>query len=312
VKDVSTYLGWKIDFSLPRGEPAFVHPGSVQWRVYKNPVALAIGGVAAVLMEFADPRIRSGVWEHSVFKQDPIGRSQRTAIAAAVGVYGPRSAARRVIQGVTNMHARVAGRAPGGETYHALDPELLGWVGATASYGFLTAYDRFVAPISEADKTRFYREGDEVARLYGVRTQLRSADDFMRMMERLAHRFEPHPVVDEFLAVIQSDKAAAGAPRSLRRAFARGAVSVVPPLIRRRLALGVAYDLTGLDRLTLKLAGALAERWVNPRSSACQACVRLGLPFDFLYRHPAEQARLLERAGLSDARARPALERTVG
>ena len=42
-----------------------------------------------------------------------------------VGVYGPQSAARRVIQGVTNMHARVSGDTPKGEAYKALDPELL-------------------------------------------------------------------------------------------------------------------------------------------------------------------------------------------
>ena len=57
---------------------------------------------------------------------------RRTGMAAMVGVYGPKAAARRVIQGVTNMHARVAGRTPGGEAYKALDPELLDWVSATA------------------------------------------------------------------------------------------------------------------------------------------------------------------------------------
>ena len=109
--EMNTYLGWKIDFAHPVGEAALVDdPGSVQWRVFKNPIALAVGGVAAVLMEFADARIRSGVWDHSTYKVDPIGRSQRTGVAAMVGVYGPASAARRVIQGVTNMHTRVRWR----------------------------------------------------------------------------------------------------------------------------------------------------------------------------------------------------------
>ena len=299
MSDRTTYLGWRIDFSRPQGEAALVHPSSVQWRVYKNPVAMAIGGVAAVLMEFAEPKIRSGVWDHSTFKRDPIGRSRRTAIAAAVGVYGPASAARRVIQGVTNMHAGVRGQTPSGEAYRALDPELLDWVGATASYGFLAAYDRFVAPLSASDKARFYREGDEVARLYGVETQPRSDADFLRMAEALADRFEPHPIVGEFLTVVQSDKAAAGTPRRLRRAAVRGAVCLLPPVIRRRLELGGAYDLTGPDRLSLKLAAGMAERWIDARSAPCQACVRVGLPFDFLYRRPAVQALLLERAGLA-------------
>jgi len=96
MNELSSYLGWKIDFSQPPGEPSLQHPSSVQWRVFKNPIALGIGGVAAVLLEFADARIRSGVWDHSTYKADPIGRSKRTGIAAMLGVYGPQSAARRV------------------------------------------------------------------------------------------------------------------------------------------------------------------------------------------------------------------------
>ena len=299
MNEMKSYLGWKIDYGQPLGEPAYLHPGSVQWRVYKNPIALAVGGVAAVLMEFADARIRSGVWDHSTYKADPIGRSQRTGVAAMVGVYGPQSAARRVIQGVTNMHAKVNGDTPKGEAYRALDPELLDWVSATAAYGFLNAYDRFVAPVSEADKARFYREGEPIARLYGVQISPRSAADFLSMMDKLADRFEPHPIVEEFLAIIQSGKAAPGAPKFLHRALARGAVSLLPPLIRRKLALGEAYDLTMVDRLALRISGALADRKPDLNAPPCQASVRLGLPADFLYRRPAEQARLLAEAGLA-------------
>ena len=68
-----------FDYSQPAGAPAFLGPDSVAWRVYKNQIALGIGGVAAVLLEFADPRIRSGVWDHSIYKVDPIGRSERLA-----------------------------------------------------------------------------------------------------------------------------------------------------------------------------------------------------------------------------------------
>ncbi|MEZ6012365.1 MAG: oxygenase MpaB family protein, partial [Hyphomonas sp.] len=132
MQELKSYLGWKVDFLNPPGEPAFAGPDSVSWQVFKNPIALAIGGVAAVLLEFADARIRSGVWDHSVFKTDPIGRSKRTGTAAMVGVYGPQAAARRVIQGVTNMHSKVQGTTPSGEAYKALDVELLDWVSATA------------------------------------------------------------------------------------------------------------------------------------------------------------------------------------
>lgn len=298
---MTSYLGWKIDFSRPAGEPAYAHPSSVSWRVFKNPVALAIGGVAAVLMEFADARIRSGVWDHSTFKIDPIGRSKRTGVAAMVGVYGPQSAARRVIQGVTNMHARVSGQTPSGEAYRALDPELLDWVSATAGYGFLTAYDRFVARVSLADQDRFFREGEPVARLYGVQAPLRSTADFHRMADRLAPRFEPHPIVEEFLAIIQSGQAAPGAPRFLHRGLARASVSILPASVRDALRLGRAYDLTTVDALALGAAGRLADRVPVLSAPPCQASLRLGLPANFLYRSPASQARLLERAGLAQS-----------
>jgi uncharacterized protein (DUF2236 family) len=295
----SSYLGWKIDFANPPGEPSLQHPSSIQWRIFKNPIALGVGGVAAVLMEFADARIRSGVWDHSTYKADPIGRSKRTGIAAMVGVYGPESSARRVIAGVTNMHARVGGQTPKGEAYQALDTELLDWVAATAAYGFLNAYDRFVSPVSEADKSRFYAEGGKVTRLYGVKRSPNSSADFLDMMEALKDRFEPHPIVNEFLTIIQSGRAAPAVPRVMHRALARASVSILPPLIREKLQLGKEFDLTTIDRWMLKAAGKLAETIPVKSSPACQASIRLGLPWKFPYLSQSAQAKALAAAGMA-------------
>lgn len=291
---MKTYLGWKIDFLHPEGEPAFAGPDSVSWRVFKNPIALGVGGIAAVLLEFADARIRSGVWDHSTFKTDPVGRSRRTGIAAMVGVYGPQSAARRVIQGVTNMHARVKGETPSGETYSALDVELLDWVSATASYGFLTAYDRFVQPVSNVDKTRFYAEGDAVARLYGVQHPLTCEADFHTMLDSLLPRFEPHPINTEFLDIMKSGRAARGVPKGLQSAIVHAAVSILPDAVRERLELGPEYDLSPRGERVVRFMGTLAERIPVPASPAGQACIRLGLPATFLWKSPEKQASILQ------------------
>src|SRR6516165_6428372 len=72
------------DFLRPPGEAALVSPESVSWRVFKNPLSLFIGGVAAVIMELAEPRVRTGVWEHTTFRIDPIRRLRRTGLAAMV------------------------------------------------------------------------------------------------------------------------------------------------------------------------------------------------------------------------------------
>ena len=238
MKQPESYLGWKIDFRNPPGEPSSLDPDSMHWKIYKNPVAMAVGGVAAVLLEFADARIRSGVWDHSIYRQDPIGRSKRTGVAAMVGVYGPKRAAERVVQGVTNMHARVSGTTPKGEAYRALDVELLDWVSATAAYGFLTAYDTFVERVPESDKSRYYAEAAPGAMLYGVQHSPMSTADFFDMMNRLIHRFEPHPINEEFLAIIQSGRAAPGTPKYLSRAMGRASVSLLPRIVRDKLGLG--------------------------------------------------------------------------
>lgn len=291
--EMASYLGWKIDFTRPEGEPAYASADSISWQVFKNPVALAIGGVCAVLLEFADARIRSGVWDHSTFRVDPIGRSKRTGVAAMVGVYGPQSAARRVIQGVTNMHSRVTGETPSGEAYRALDVELLDWVSATASYGFLTAYHRFIRPLSEAEQRQFYLEGDAVARLYGVQNPIHSLDDFNVMMEKLAPRFEPHPINTEFLDIMTSGRAAPGVPKGMQSALVHAAISILPPKVREALALGSEYDLGPKGAAFVKFAGWAAERTPDLKSPAAQAAERLGLPRGFVWKREAERRRLM-------------------
>lgn len=278
------YLGTIIDFASPAGEPALLAPDSVQWRVYKNPIALGIGGIAAVLLEFAEPRIRSGVWDHSTYKVDPIGRSRRTGLVAMLACYGPASAAKEVIGKVNRMHGGVKGETPTGEKYRAMDPVLLDWVAATASYGFLMAYDKFVHPLSDADKDRFMRDGDVIGREFGARHTPASIGGFMAMMADLEPRFEPHPILFEFLDIIQSGRAAPNIPRFLHRAIARASVSLLPGHVRQRLNFGPQYDLAWVDRLMLRTAGRLADRRVDRTSPACQASARLGLPHDFLFR----------------------------
>ncbi|MGQ5702348.1 oxygenase MpaB family protein [Sandaracinobacteroides sp. A072] len=282
-----------VDFSKPAGEPCLLEPDSLHWRIYRNPIALGIGGVAAVLLEFADARIRSGVWDHSIYKVDPIGRSKRTGAVAQVGVYAPRSVARQVIGGVNRMHAKVNGETPKGEAYRALEPELLNWVSATAAYGFLKAYHNFVTPLSAADQLRFWNDGEKIGSLYGVTESPKSEADFLDMMNRLLPRFEPHPIVIEFLDIIQSGTAAPSVPRFLHRALARAAVSLLPPIVREKLELGAQYDLSTFDRLALKMMARAADRRKDPRSPPAIAAGRLGLPWDFAWMKPAAQQRLL-------------------
>src|SRR3546814_13683103 len=99
----------------------------------------------------------------------------------------------------------------------------------------------------------------------------------MTMMAELEPRFEAHPIIFEFLDIIQSGKAAPSAPRFLHRAIARASVSLLPDHIRRKLDLGPRYDLTRLDRTALRIAGRLADRHVHREAPPSQATVPVGL-----------------------------------
>ena len=288
-----SYLGWKLDFTQPPGEPAYAEPDSVSWRVFKNPVTGAIGGACAVLLEFADPRIRTGVWEHSVYPVDPVGRAERTGYASAIGTYGPQSAARRVIAGITNMHSKVEGKTPNGRPYRALEPELLDWVSATAGYGFLTAYDRFAGPLSEEDKKRFWSEGYEVSGLYGVQRRAGSLEGFNEMMMELVPGFEPHQINFDFLDIMENAQAERDVPKFIRRYIARAAIDILPPIVREKLQLGKEYDLSPFGRMVVKLLARRADRMKDLNGPAAQSSERLGLPRDFLWRSQAAQKKLV-------------------
>lgn len=271
------------DFTTPAGEPALADPASVSWRIFKNPVALFVGGVAAVLLELAEPSVRTGVWEHTGFRRDPVRRLERTGLAAMITVYGARSVAEKMIAGVTAMHARVQGTTPAGEPYRANDPRLLTWVQATASFGFIEAYRRYVRPLTPAEVDRAYAEGAPAAALYGATGAPRSDAERRALFEAMRPGLEPSPIVFEFLAIMRAAPVVPWLLRPLQRLLIRAAVDLVPDWARERLGLGPAFGLRRWERGLARVLGAVGDRVVLPGSPAVQSCRRLGLPAGHLY-----------------------------
>lgn len=282
--------GLTIDFLNPPGAPALAAPDSVSWRVFKNPVSLYVGGIAAVLMELAEPRVRSGVWDHTSFRTDPVTRMRRTGLAAMVTVYAPRATAHAMIAGVNRAHARVIGTADDGAAYSADEPELLNWVQATASYGFLEAYGRWVSPLSAGDRDRGWAEGAEAARLYGATEAPTSDAAWRATLGSMLPKLGPSPVIGEFLRIVRQADALPGPARLLQPMLIRAAVDLLPPEVRERLGLAQAAGLSAPERPLVRLAAQAADRLVLESAPPAQACVRMGLPADWLYRDPPERA----------------------
>jgi uncharacterized protein (DUF2236 family) len=273
----------RMEFSRPLGEAALVPADSVSWRIFKNPVSLFIGGVAAVLLELAEPRVRTGVWEHSTFRSDPLNRLRRTGLAAMITVYGARSMSEPMIARIAQMHARVAGETPGGAAYHANDPLLLSWVHATASFGFAHAYDRYVAPLRHDEFDALYREGEPVASLYGADGAPRSQAEVGALFGSMEGRLTASPIVFRFLEIMNETPALPQPFRWLQPLQVRAAVELLPGAIRTTLGLTDAFGLRRQDRLIVALAGRTANRIVLKESPAAQSCLRLGFPVHYLY-----------------------------
>jgi uncharacterized protein (DUF2236 family) len=272
-----------IDFTRPLGEAALFPPDSLSWRIFKNPIALLIGGIAAVILELAEPAVRTGVWEHSSFRKDPMGRLQRTGLAAMVTVYGARSIAVPMIARVVRIHAKVAGHTPAGVAYSAGDTQLLSWVQATASFGFAEAYSRYVHPLSELEFDAVYREGAPVSQLYGALDAPRSNAQRRALFYSMRSRLEPSPVIFQFLEIMRETPAFPGPLLWMQRMLVRAAVDVIPDRVRECLGLTDYYGLRARERWIVRLAGAASDRIVLAQSPAAQSCLRLGLPVTHLY-----------------------------
>jgi uncharacterized protein (DUF2236 family) len=275
--------GHRIDFARPTGEAALVPADSVSWRIFKNPVALFVGGVAAVILELAEPSVRTGVWEHSSFRDDPIGRLQRTGLAAMVTIYGARSVAEPMIARVVRMHANVEGDSPAGVHYCANDPRLLSWVHATAAFSFAQAYSHYVEPLHTTHFNALFREGMAAARLYGAVDAPTSFADMQALFKTMRGTLEFSPIVFAFLDVMRKTPALPRPILWLQPILVRAAVEMIPGDIRASLGLTEHYGLGTRERWLVRLAGNLSNRIVLAESPAAQSCLRLGLPVTHLY-----------------------------
>ena len=271
------------DFAAPLGEQALVPHDSVSWRVFKNPVALLVGGIAAVILELAEPRIRTAIWKKSAFLSDPLGRLQRTGLAAMVTIFGARSVAEPMIARVVRLHSRISGITPAGAAFCANEAPLLTWVHVTATAAFACAYSRYIAELPPADLDRICREGAPIANLYGASDAPTRFSEIMDLMAQAATALEPSSALQEFLRIMRTSPLLPRGLQWLQPIAVRAAIDIIPRALQVRLELEGGQGLRRGEERLLRLVGSLAEHVLLPMSPAAQSCIRLGLPAGYLY-----------------------------
>lgn len=120
---------------------------------------MMVGGIAALLLQMLHPAALAGVWDHSDFEADMLGRLRRTARFIAITTYADRRDGAAIIGRVKAIHDRVDGTLPDGTAYSANDPATLAFVHVAGALCFLDAYIRFAEPrMTRADQDLYFAE----------------------------------------------------------------------------------------------------------------------------------------------------------
>jgi uncharacterized protein (DUF2236 family) len=144
-------------------------PRAVAWRVHGDVTSMMVGGFTGLLLQMLHPAVLAGVWDHSNFRTDMLGRLRRTARFIALTTYGGQAEAEAAIARVRSIHDRVRGVLPDGTPYAASDPALLAWVHVAEATSFLGAWIRYAEPdMPAADQDRYFAEMARIASALGA------------------------------------------------------------------------------------------------------------------------------------------------
>ncbi|KJS26334.1 MAG: histidine kinase, partial [Pseudomonas sp. BRH_c35] len=158
-----------VDYENPPGDPGLFGPESVCWRVHGDFTSMMVGGISALLLQALHPLALSGVWDHSNFREDLLGRLRRTGQFISATTFGSHADADRLIERVKRIHAGVSGTAPDGRPYAASDPDLLTWVHVAEVSSFLKSHLRYLNPdLPAAEQDRYYAEVALIAERLGA------------------------------------------------------------------------------------------------------------------------------------------------
>ncbi|MBP5075092.1 DUF2236 domain-containing protein [Pseudomonas chlororaphis] len=267
----------QLDLDNPKGDPGLFGPDAICWQVHGDFSSMLIGGISALLMQALHPLALAGVWDHSNFREDMIGRLRRTAQFISGTTFGSRQDAEWLIDKVRTIHLQIVGHAPDGRPYAASDPQLLTWVHVAEVSSFLAAHLRYRNPqLSPAEQDRYYGEVALIAERLGASDVPRSrravADYLARMRPQLLCDERSHEVLRLLLA--------APAPSRLAKPFGslmmQAGIDLLPDWASDMLGVNQGLLQRQLIRASVNRSAPML-RWAVRNGSIHRARRRMGL-----------------------------------
>ncbi|MCP1482717.1 histidine kinase [Pseudomonas sp. GW456-L14] len=267
----------QLDLDNPKGDPGLFGPDAICWQVHGDFSSMLIGGISALLMQALHPLALAGVWDHSNFREDMIGRLRRTAQFISGTTFGSRQDAEWLIDKVRTIHLQIVGHAPDGRPYAASDPQLLTWVHVAEVSSFLAAHLRYRNPhLSPADQDRYYGEVALIAERLGATDVPRSR----RAVADYLARMRPQLLCDERSREVLRLLLAAPAPSRLAKPFGslmmQAGIDLLPDWASDMLGVNQGLLQRQLIRASVNRSAPML-RWAVRNGSIHRARRRMGL-----------------------------------
>ncbi|MGX6605206.1 oxygenase MpaB family protein [Micromonosporaceae bacterium Da 78-11] len=150
------------------GDVGLFGPGSVTWKLHKEPILL-LGGLRSLYLQALHPRAIAAVAQNSGYRADPWGRLTRTSEYVGTVIWGTTEEARQAGSRLRRFHSRMTAVDPRtGETFRIDDPELLRWVHVAEVESFLNTATRSGVKLTDAEVDAYYTEQVRAAELVGL------------------------------------------------------------------------------------------------------------------------------------------------
>lgn len=267
----------QLDLESPKGDPGLFGPQSISWQVHGDFPSMLVGGISALMLQLLHPLALAGVWDHSNFRQDLLGRLRRTSQFISGTTFGSTRDAEWLMEKVRTIHLKVVGTAPDGRPYAASDPDLLTWVHVAEVSSFLAAHLRYRNPhLSREAQDAYYNEIALIAERLGARDVPRSCqavEDYLQCMRpQLLCDARSHEVVDILLDAPAPSRMA----QPVGKLMLNAGIDLLPDWARDMLDLHQNPLQQRMIRLGInRIAPVL--RWAMRNGSAHRARRRMGL-----------------------------------
>jgi len=175
-------------------ETSYMSPDSVVREIHGDLPGMLIGGLSSLLVQMLHPEVVAGVAQHSLYKEDPFGRLDRTAQFIGVTSYGSKEEAGGALDLVRRVHGSVSGVSSRGRAYTANDPELITWVHVIEAMSFLAGAQLYGARrFSGAEQDEYYSDMARVAYDLGAQWVPTSRDEVREYLDGIQGELELSP-----------------------------------------------------------------------------------------------------------------------